>query len=182
MKYFSVVSYFFMLSISSCLISCSVPQSKHEEASTEQQSMHTAYDDSTLHNNVLPVLMAYNRLIAPAGRVISYGDPGLENHSLDVQLIPQTPLLAIEDRYGVAVLDTAQHKLVARWTYTDDARYKGAMSTYSGLKVAQEAGTTHLYWSAANPRISSRTCWMRCTRAGSCNSSRRSHLPPSTRR
>jgi YVTN family beta-propeller protein len=152
MNYFSVASYLLTLGISAGLLSCSVPQNNREEVSTEQQSMHTAYDDSTLHNNVLPVLLPYNRLIAPAGRVISYGDPGLENHSLDVQLIPQTPLLAVEDRYGVAVLDTTQHKLVARWTYPSDAPYKGAMSTYSGLKVAQEAGETHLYWSAANPQ------------------------------
>ncbi len=138
------------LGLGSALASCSVPQTSKTTVSLEQADMHNTYDDSTLHNNVLPVLLPYNRLIAPAGQVVRYGDPNLENHSLDVQLVPQTPLLAVEDRYGIALLDTARRSVVARWTYADDARYKGAMSTYSGLQVRQEAGETHLFWSASN--------------------------------
>ncbi|MGI4969006.1 MAG: bifunctional YncE family protein/alkaline phosphatase family protein [Janthinobacterium lividum] len=94
--------------------------------------------------------MPYNRLLDPAGHVVVYGHADLENHALDVQLVPGTPLLAVEDRYGMAVLDTAQRTVLARWTYADDARTKGMMSTYSGLKVLRENGTTHLYWSADN--------------------------------
>jgi YVTN family beta-propeller protein len=140
-----------LLGLSASLLGCSVPETRHTTASLEQADMHQAYDDSTLHNTVLPVLLPYNRLIAPAGHVVRYGDPGLENHSLDAQLVPHTPLLAVEDRYGVALLDTARRAVVARWAYADDARYKGAMSTYSGLKVQREAdGEMHLFWSAAN--------------------------------
>ncbi|WP_223654250.1 hypothetical protein [Hymenobacter psoromatis] len=112
--------------------------------SPEQATKHSLYDDSTLHNTHLPVLMPYNRLLAPAGQVVAYGNADLENHALDVQLVPDTPLLAVEDRYGVALIDTTQRNVVARWTYADDARTKGMMSTYSGLKVLRQEGVVHL--------------------------------------
>ena len=132
------------------LAGCSVPETRHTTTSLEQADMHHPYDDSTLHNSVLPVLLPYNRLIAPVGHVVRYGSPALENHSLAAQLVPETPLLAVEDRYGIALLDTARRAVVARWTYADDTRYSGAMSTYSGLQVRREAGEVHLFWSAAN--------------------------------
>ena len=112
--------------------------------------MHSPYDDSTLRNTLLPVLMPYNRVLAPAGNVVAYGNPDAENHSLDVRLVPQTPLLAVEDRYGIALLDTLTQRVAARWAYADDARYQGMMSTYSGLQVQQQGPETHIFWSAAN--------------------------------
>jgi YVTN family beta-propeller protein len=132
------------------LVSCSGSHAKPEALSPEQATQHSPYDDSTLHSTHLPVLMPYNRLLAPAGRVVTYGSANLENHALDVQLVPNTSLLAVEDRYGLAVLDTAQHTVVARWTYADDARTKGMMSTYAGLKVRRAGGATYIYWSADN--------------------------------
>src|ERR1700679_2759998 len=68
-------------------------------------NMHSAYDDSTLTNKELPVMMPYNRLIQPAGKVVRFGDPRVENHSLDAKLIPQSPLLVVEDRYGITLID-----------------------------------------------------------------------------
>src|ERR1700753_1147073 len=69
---------------------------KEKAANDGQAGMHFAYDDSPLTNRVLPVMMPYNRLIDPAGKTISFGDPNLENHSLDVRLIPNSSLLVIE--------------------------------------------------------------------------------------
>ncbi|MGI4871774.1 MAG: bifunctional YncE family protein/alkaline phosphatase family protein [Janthinobacterium lividum] len=129
--------------------SCSGP-AKKGPLSTGQTTQRSPYDDSTLHNTHLPVLMPYNRLLNPAGRVVAYGSTEVENHALDVALLPDAPLLAVEDRYGVAVLDTAQHRVLARWTYADDPRTKGMLSTYAGLKVRRAHGTTTLYWSADN--------------------------------
>ena len=133
------------------LLSCSEPAKKPVRLSPEAATLSSPYDDSTLHNTHLPVLMPYNRLLAPAGRVVRYGSPDLENHALDVRLVPDSPLLAVVDRYGAALLDTVQHRVVARWTYADDARTKGMLSTYSGLQVLREAdGAVHLLWSADN--------------------------------
>ncbi|MFI5192444.1 MAG: hypothetical protein ACHQD7_00240, partial [Chitinophagales bacterium] len=51
------------------------------------------------------IRMPYNRLIDPAGTVIRFGDPNQENHSLDCVLLPGTPVLAVEDRYGVSFVN-----------------------------------------------------------------------------
>ncbi|WP_439698573.1 bifunctional YncE family protein/alkaline phosphatase family protein [Mucilaginibacter sp. AW1-7] len=116
----------------------------------EQSNMHSTYDDSTLNNKILPVMMPYNRLIDPAGKVVRFGDPNFENHSLDIKLIPGTSVLAVEDRYGITLIDSVGSKVIAQWTYTQDKRYNGLMSTYSGLKVHKNGSETHIFWSAAN--------------------------------
>ena len=118
-------------------------------SNTEVANMHNAYDDSTLTNRTLPVMMPYNRLIAPAGKVIRFGSPNLENHSLDAKLIPGTSIVAVEDRYGITLIDTATSKVSAGWTYNTENRYKGLMSTYSGLAVKKLNNETHIFWGAA---------------------------------
>ncbi|WP_184542246.1 bifunctional YncE family protein/alkaline phosphatase family protein [Mucilaginibacter sp. FT3.2] len=116
----------------------------------EQTNMHSAYDDSTLTNKVLPVMMPYNRLIDPAGKVVRFGDPNFENHSLDIKLIPQTSVLAVEDRYGITLIDSVGSKVIAQWTYSKDKKYNGLMSTYSGLKILKKGTETQIFWSAAS--------------------------------
>ncbi len=108
------------------------------------------YDDSTLNRNILPLLMPYNRLIDPAGSVIRYGDNDLENHTLDLKKIPGTPLLVVEDRYGIAVVDTEKQKIIDRWAYRQDNALKSLTSTYSGIQVAKKGNDIHIFWSAAN--------------------------------
>lgn len=131
------------------LTACHTSKNKKEKALSSQVIMHSPYDDSTLNNSILPVLMPYNRLIDPAGKVISFGDPGLENHSMDIRLIPGSKLLAVEDRYGIALIDTQKQTVTARWTYDDDKKFSGMMSTYSGIKVLTSGGETQIFWSAA---------------------------------
>ena len=112
--------------------------------------MHSAYDDSTLNQTKLPVLMPFNRIIQPAGTVVRYGDGAFENHSLDARCIPGTSLLAIEDRYGIAILDGKKNEIVARWAYTADRKYRGVMSAYSGIRVFNANGEVQIFWSAAS--------------------------------
>jgi len=113
-------------------------------------NMHSAYDDSTLTNKQLPVMMPYNRLIDPAGKVVRFGDPRLENHSLDAKLIPQSPLVVVEDRYGITLIDTTENKVITQWSYNADQRYAGLTSTYSGIKVWRIDNETNIFWSAAD--------------------------------
>lgn len=108
------------------------------------------YDDSTLTKTTLPLLMPYNRVIDPAGTVVRYGDLDLENHTLDLRKIPNSTLLAVEDRYGVMILNTENQKIVDRWAYKLMADFAGFTSTYSGIQVFQSNNQTRLYWSAAN--------------------------------
>lgn len=128
---------------------CHTSKKNKADADNEQVNMHSAYDDSTLNNKILPVLMPYNRVIDPAGKVIAFGDPADENHSMDVKLIPGTTSIAVEDRFGIAIIDTVKQKVIARWAYNSDAKYSGLMSTYSGLKVLKSNQKTYIFWSAA---------------------------------
>jgi YVTN family beta-propeller protein len=149
MKYPKVLLHLFILAFSFCFYACHTVSGNKQTSDNEQVNMHSAYDDSTLNRHILPVLMPYNRIIDPAGTVISFGDAADENHSMDVRLIPGTRFIAIEDRYGMTIIDTTTKKVTTRWTYKQDARYRGLTSTYSGLKVVNINNQTQIYWSAA---------------------------------
>ncbi len=94
--------------------------------------------------------MPYNRLLVPAGTTIRYGDPGLENHALDDALIPGTHLLVVEDRYGLAIIQTLSQKVLFRLSLRDDPTLGKCMSTYSGLKVVSIQDSTCIFWGVAN--------------------------------
>ncbi len=93
--------------------------------------------------------LPYNRIIQSAGDVVRYGRPDLENHALDIALLPTPGLAVIEDRYGISVLDTRQKTISHRWSYTDLPMYAKYMSTYAGIKVFTDNGKTWIVWSAA---------------------------------
>lgn len=93
--------------------------------------------------------LPYNRTIRSAGTVVRYGKPELENHALDLALLPSADLVVIEDRYGISTLNIHDKKISNRWTYTDIPVYAKLMSTYSGIKVFTDKGKTWVVWSAA---------------------------------
>src|SRR5579872_6785249 len=113
-------------------------------------------DDSTLtlgpQSDV--TLMPFNRLVRSAGKVVTFGDSRLENHALDFSVLPDGKHIAVEDRYGVAVLDVASERIVSRWMLRDLPAVKGLMSTYSGIKSFVHDGHTYLVWSAGSSRQS----------------------------
>jgi YVTN family beta-propeller protein len=149
MKYPKYLLHLSILAFSLPFCACHTVSGNKQTADNEQVNMHSAYDDSTLNRHILPVLMPYNRIIDPAGTVISFGDAADENHSMDVKLIPGTKFIAVEDRYGITIIDTTIKKVSTRWVYKQDTRYRGLTSTYSGLKVVNIDGETQIYWSAA---------------------------------
>jgi len=122
---------------------------KHSSDSSSTNA-HSAYDDSTLRQTKAPFLLPYNRIIQPAGEVVRYGSTEVENHTLDVKVMPGSNLLAVEDRYGIAVIDPQAKNVLARWAYASDPKFRPLMSTYSGIQVLQEDGKTAIFWSAAN--------------------------------
>lgn len=131
-------------------ISCHSLNNKNKPGENDIANQHSAYDDSVLRQTQLPILMPYNRIIQPAGTVIQYGDGSQENHSLDARAIPGTNFLAVEDRYGIAVVDTKKNAIVAKWDYSSDRKYRGIMSVYSGIRVSNQNGEIQILWSAAN--------------------------------
>src|SRR5664279_1511091 len=78
------------------------------------------FEDNTLQNSKQFTIMPYNRLIKSAGKVITYGDSTLENHSLDLTVLPGKKNIAIEDRYGIAILNITSNKIIARWSFVPD--------------------------------------------------------------
>jgi len=113
------------------------------------------YDDSTLQQQSQYTLMPFNRLIQSAGAVVTFGDPQLENHALDLAILPDSQHIAIEDRYGIAVLDV-RNQSIQRWTFRteSDPVMKSLMSTYSGIKAFGFDGHTYITWGAGNTRQS----------------------------
>lgn len=132
------------------IVSCHHPSSQKQALTGQQAHAYSFYDDSTLNNNVLPVLMPFNRIISPAGRVISWGNKNMEQHSLDVKLIPGTDWLAVEEKNGIVIIDTKKEAVVAKWNYGDDKALSKLKSTYSGIQVWQKGNETSILWSAAN--------------------------------
>ncbi len=114
----------------------------------------TTTNVSTTNNNTKSnsdtYTLPYNRIIKSAGSVIRFGNPELENHSLACTLLSDEKTLVIEDRYGIALVDISNKKIIARWSYYDDARLSSLMSTFSGIKAVKMDSATRIYWSAAN--------------------------------
>lgn len=141
-----------LLSTSLLLNAChttTAPGSKGQVI-TDASSYHIGYDDSTLNSRSAPYIMPYNRIVNPAGNTVYFGDVKQENHSLDCKLIPGQDILAVEDRFGIALINIKTKEVAARWSYNDEKRFAGLMSTYSGIQVVQRYGKTYILWSAAN--------------------------------
>ena len=93
--------------------------------------------------------MPYNRLIDAAGTAVVFGDAKLENHALDLTLLPDGTQVVIEDRYGIAILDRATRKLTYRWSLRDAPETRSMMSTFSGIEAVVDNGQTYLIWGAS---------------------------------
>lgn len=94
--------------------------------------------------------LPYQRTIQSAGKVIRFGNPNLENHALDLAVMDTNGLVAIEERYGIYILDLRSNKIIDKWLYEKDADFKGFNSTYSGIKVFKNQSGVYLTWSAAS--------------------------------
>ena len=118
-----------------CMISCR--SQRVYTSSATSGSYHSSYDDTTLTPDNSEILMPYNRFIDPAGTVVRFGDRKLENHSLDLVLLPGGRIVAVEDRYGLALLDIETNRLIYHLDYGTTAPFKGLMSTFSGIKIKE---------------------------------------------
>jgi DNA-binding beta-propeller fold protein YncE len=114
----------------------------------KNQTAHLLFEDTVLQSNNSFTVMPYNRLIHSAGKVITYGDSSLENHALDLCKLPDQKTLAIEDRYGIAIVDSKTNSIVARWSYNKEKEVRGLMSTYSGITSFLYNNKTFIAWGA----------------------------------
>ncbi|MBE0651469.1 MAG: bifunctional YncE family protein/alkaline phosphatase family protein [Bacteroidales bacterium] len=93
--------------------------------------------------------MPYNKILKPAGTMIFFGDSALENHALDVALSPDRKTLAVEGRYCVVFINTADNKILYRLNiYKYDK--KNSVSTYSGITWFENMGKQYVLWGTRN--------------------------------
>lgn len=130
------------------LMGCKSFQKNNTFQSVNQSGLR--YDDTTLFAEKSPFLMPYNRIIDGAGESVNFGSADVENHSLDLVMIPNTSLVVVEDRYGLAVFNTQTHALVNRWTYSETPQYKSCMSSFSGIKTVVFKDSTYIFWGAGS--------------------------------
>jgi len=95
------------------------------------------------------VTMPYNKILKPAGTQIFFGDSALENHALDVALSPDRKTLAVEGRYCVVFVNTANNLILYRLNIYKYDR-KNSMSTYSGITWFQNDGKQYVLWGTRN--------------------------------
>lgn len=141
--------------LNSCFVFCALGTAScqspriYKSTVVDGDSYHSNYDDTTLSVDNRSILLPYNRLIDPTGKVIRFGNPALENHSLDCALLPGNNVLAVEDRYGLTLIDVRKNKLLFHLGY--DGAFRGLMSTFSGIKILEDENSIHIFWGASNP-------------------------------
>jgi YVTN family beta-propeller protein len=116
------------------------------KANNESIQNGLAYDKGTLLSESSPYLMPYNRIIDGVGTSINFGNPDYENHSLDLVMIPNTDLVVVEDRFGIAVFNTKSKSLISRLEYRQMPEYKNLMSSFSGIKAIVHKDSTFIFW------------------------------------
>jgi YVTN family beta-propeller protein len=102
---------------------------------------------NTIQPNPRKILLPYNRLIQPAGLQIFFGDEALENHSLDAALSPDEKWLAVEERFSIVFISTADNKVKYRLVNDDKPELHGGMNTYSGITWHKGFDGNEVYWS-----------------------------------
>jgi hypothetical protein len=107
------------------------------------------FEDNVISGTGKLVVMPYNRMINSAGKVISYGDSSLENHAMDLCVLPDKKSIAIEDRYGIAILSIKSKEIMTRWDYDQDNELKNLVSTYSGITSFVFNNKTFIAWGAS---------------------------------
>ncbi len=117
--------------------------------SQKTTSSKLPFEKNTLQNTKGFTIMPYNRLIKSAGKVITYGDSFLENHALDVCVLPGKKNIVIEDRYGIAVADIRTNAIVSRWSFIKDPKWQNLISTYSGITSFNYKNKTFIAWGAS---------------------------------
>lgn len=94
--------------------------------------------------------LPYNRLVQPAGHQIVFGDESRENHSMDVVLSPDGRWLAVEERFSIVFINTADNKI--KYTLLNNLHpdLRGGRNTYSGIMWDIEENKMKVYWSAVS--------------------------------
>ena len=75
------------------------------------------------------VELPFNRMLQPAGILISMGDSTKESHALDCALSPDSKWLAVEERYSLVFINTANNKVEHTLRLEEIPELKSCMNT-----------------------------------------------------
>jgi YVTN family beta-propeller protein len=95
--------------------------------------------------------LPWNRLIQPAGKQITFGNPLLENHSMDAALSPDGKWLAVEERFSIVIISTETNSIVFTLSTSTHPDLKGGMNTYSGITWHKAPAGDEIFWSTTGP-------------------------------
>jgi len=96
----------------------------------------------------IAVELPYDRLLKPAGIQIFFGDESLENHAMDAALSPDEKWLAVEERFSIVFISTADNKVKFVLRNNESPDLRGGMNTYSGIKWHTGSDGMQVFWSA----------------------------------
>ncbi len=93
--------------------------------------------------------LPYDRLIKPAGSLIILGDSTREYHAMDCSLSADNQWLAVEERYSIALINTANNKVQYSLRLDSIPGLTSAMSTYSGICWYKKNNVDYVLFSAS---------------------------------
>lgn len=96
-----------------------------------------------------------NRMIRPAGKLISLGDSTKESHALDCSLSPDNKWLAVEERYSIVFINTSKNQVEHVLRLDKIQGLKGAMNTYSGICWVKKEDGDYVFFSCSTTKSES---------------------------
>ncbi len=90
-----------------------------------------------------------NRMLQPAGTLISMGDSTKESHALDCALSPDLKWLVVEERYSVIFMNTATNKVEHTLRLEEIPELQHGMNTYSGICWYQKDKVDYVFFSTS---------------------------------
>lgn len=100
--------------------------------------------------NIRKIQMPWNRFIQPAGKQVFFGDASLENHALDAALSPDGKWLAVEERFSIVFIRTADDSVKYILRNNESMELRGGMNTYSGITWNIGNEGLEVYWSTVS--------------------------------
>ena len=128
---------------------CLAVQSQSRKDKKKQKEYISTYEEQTLNDAVLPVMMPYNRWIDPAGEQIYFGATELENHALDCAVSPDGKWVAVEGRYSIIIFSPEDKNTIHRFALNKYFGRENVMNTFSGISWNIENDNYELYWGAS---------------------------------
>jgi YVTN family beta-propeller protein len=103
-------------------------------------------------SNSHQILLPYDRLIQPAGTMITFGDASSENHALDAALSPDGKWLAVEERESIVIISTSDNNVKFILRNNEQMYLSGGMNTYSGIIWHMSNEGPEILWSVIGSR------------------------------